>query len=267
MTRGVVIFAFNNEHLDYLSMAEWSTRNIHRHLDLPVCVITNQHSIPRNYSFDRVVHTGTNDIHSRYYKDFESNATWHNGARVDAYELSPWDHTLVLDADYVVASDQLNQLFEIDQDFLDHDCAIEVTGMSNFNDNNTFGRHKMPMRWATVMMFRRSQTSQLIFECMQMIKQHWGHYVNLYGINKKTYRNDIALTIAQLIVNGHLLKVPSIPWKLASLEADHKLCQLDQDLYRVDFVTAKNKPGWLTLNHDFHALGKKYLGEIVANSL
>jgi hypothetical protein len=267
MTRGIVIFAFNNEQIDYLSMAEWSTRNIHRHLDLPVAVITDQSSIPKHYSFDRVIHTKATDTHWRHFKDFGANATWYNGSRVNAYELSPWDHTLVLDADYVVASNQLGQLFEVDQDFLDHDCAIEVTGMNNFDENNRFGRHKMPMRWATVMMFRRSQTAQLIFDSMQMIRQNWRHYIDLYGIPKKTYRNDIALSIAQLIVNGHMLEIPSIPWNLVSVEADHALTQLDTDVYRVDFKTADNKPKWLTLNHDFHAMGKKHLGDIVANTL
>jgi hypothetical protein len=41
MTQGVVIFAFNNEQIDYLAMAAWSARNIRRHLDLPTCVITD----------------------------------------------------------------------------------------------------------------------------------------------------------------------------------------------------------------------------------
>ena len=267
MTRGVVIFAFNNEQIDYLAMAEWSTRNIHRHLDLPVCVVTDQTTIPKNYTFDHVVHAVPTDTHWRHFKDFGTNATWYNGSRVNAYELSPWDHTLVLDADYVVASNQLGKLFEVDQDFLDHARAIEVTGMTSFNENNRFGRYKMPMRWATVMMFRRSQTAKLIFDSMQMVKQNWRHYIDLYGIPKKTYRNDIALSIAQLIVNGHRLEIPSIPWNLVSLEADHALTQLGTDVYRVDFVANNNKSKWLTLNHDFHAMGKKHLGDIVANAL
>ena len=41
MIQGVLIFAFNNEQTDYLSMAEWSAGNIKRHLGLPVSVVTN----------------------------------------------------------------------------------------------------------------------------------------------------------------------------------------------------------------------------------
>jgi len=267
MTRGVLIFAFNNEHIDYLALAAWSAKNIHRHLDLPVCVVTDQTDIPDSYEFDHVVHARATDTHWRHFKDFGKNAIWYNGSRVDAYELTPWDHTLVLDADYVVASDQLLQLFDIDQDFLAHGSAFEVTGVYPFEVNNQFGLYNMPMAWATVMIFRRSTTAQLIFNAMQMIRKNWNHYITLYSISKYSYRNDIALSIAMNIVDGHTLTHPTIPWPLASLDADHKLTQIDQDHYRVDYVTTDGKARWITLTHDFHALGKLHLGEIVANSL
>jgi hypothetical protein len=265
MTTGVVIFAFNNEHIDYLAMAEWTTRNIHRHLDLPVCVVTDSTTIPANYTFDHCVHVVAKGGNHRHFKDFDKSATWYNGNRVDAYELSPWDHTLVLDADYVVASDQLKQLFDINQDFLAHRWAYDVTGLNNFDENNYFGRHYMPMSWATVMIFRRSKKAQLIFESMQMISNNWQHYKELYGFSRSTYRNDFSLSIAMSIVDGHTLTTPSIPWRLTTVDAPHELTQLDTDLYRVDFTTPDNKKKWITLNHDFHAMGKKYLGEIVAN--
>ena len=265
MTQGVVIFAFNNDVIDYVAMANWSARNIHRNLDLPVCVVTDKTCLPSDHNFDAVVHAQATDTHWRHFKDFGASATWYNGHRVHAYDLTPWDQTLVLDADYVVASNQLKCLFSADQDFLAHGRAIEVTGHQSFEENNTFGRHRVPMSWATVMMFRRSTTAQLIFDSMSMIQQHWRHYLDLYGISKKTYRNDIALSIAQLIVNGHGLQAPFIPWDLVSVEADHRLTQLEQDLYRVDYTTANNQPRWLTLNHDFHAMGKRHLGDIVAD--
>jgi hypothetical protein len=265
MIAGVVIFAFNNEQIDYLALAEWTTRNVHRHLDLPVCVITDQTAIPSNYTFDHVVHATATDTHWRHFRDFEKSATWYNGNRVDAYELSPWDHTLVLDADYVVASDQLKCLLEADQDFLAHKTAYDVTDKANFDELNNFGRHQMPMWWATVMMFRKSKQAELIFECMQMIKDNWTHYQNLYGVYRPTYRNDHALSIALGIVNGHTLDHAGIPWSLASVTHDHKLTQINKDEYKVEYLTANKRPRWIKLTYDFHAMGKGHLGAIVAN--
>jgi hypothetical protein len=101
---------------------------------------------------------------------------------------------------------------------------------------------------------------------MQMIRDNWTHYRNLYKNTNATYRNDHALSIALGIVNGHTLDHPGIPWALASLTPEHKLIQLDQDVYRVDFINTENKARWIELRQDFHAMGKQQLGAIVANS-
>jgi hypothetical protein len=265
MTTGVLIFAYNNEHIDYLAMANWSAKNIRRHLNLPVCVVTDQ-VVPDTYKFEQVIYATTDSQNSRWFADIDATVTWYNGNRSNAYELSPWDQTLVLDADYVVASNQLTQLLDATQDFLCHRRAYDVSGNMSFDENNFFGKSRMPMNWATVMLFRRSKTTELIFETMQMARDNWSHYRNLYGILKSTYRNDFALSIAMNTVDGHTMSSPTIPWELASVLPEHKLTQLDTDRYRVDFVTQDNKPRWITLTSDFHAIGKKHLGDIIANS-
>jgi hypothetical protein len=121
------------------------------------------------------------------------------------------------------------------------------------------------MWWATVMMFRRSAEAQMIFDCMSMIKNNWEHYTNLYNVIHPTYRNDFALSIALGIVNGHTLNYTDIPWGLASLTPAHKLTKLTEDNYRVDFLTQDRKPRHMTLAQDFHAMGKKHLGDLIAS--
>ena len=264
MTCGVLIFAYNNEQIDYLAMANWSARNIRRHLNLPVAVVTNI-APPHEHKFEQVIIAKTEGKDARTFNDIATKVTWYNGNRSDAYSLSPWKQTLVLDADYVVASDQLKSLVALDTDFVAHKTAYDVTGINDFNDLNNFGRHKMPMSWATVMMFRRSARAEMIFECMQMVKQNWKHYVHLYGISRQTFRNDFALSIALNIVNGHVKHNDIVPWKLASVTHEHKLKQLSADEYRVDFVKPDGKPHWVKVTGDFHAMGKKHLGDIVAN--
>jgi len=254
MTIGALIFAYNNEQIDYVSMAQWSARNIERHLGIPTHIVTDQESAT----------TGTN---RRWFDDYGQTFAWHNESRVNAYELSPWDRTLVLDADYVVASNQLRVLLDSEQDFLAHRWAYDITGIDDFSNLNYFGNNRMPMWWATVMMFRRSNHARLIFESMTMIRNNWEHYKKLYKNKSPSYRNDHALTIALGIVNGHTLNYAGIPWALASLTPEHQLTQLDTDEYRVDFLTREQRPRWISLkNQDFHAMGKRHLGDIVANN-
>jgi hypothetical protein len=166
----------------------------------------------------------------------------------------------------VVASDQLKVLFDINIDFLAHDHAYDVAGGETFAQDNWFGRYHMPMSWATVMRFNRGHVAELIFDTMQMIRDNWTHYRNVYGIADVTYRNDYALTIAQLIVNGQVLAWPSIPWSLATVIPDAQLTQINTDHYRVDYQTASGQSRWITLTQDFHAMGKRHLGDIVASA-
>jgi hypothetical protein len=54
---------------------------------------------------------------------------------------------------------------------------------------------------------------------------------------------------------------------MASLTPDRNLQQLGADHYRVDFVTPDQKSYWIDVQgQDFHAMGKKQLGEIVASN-
>jgi hypothetical protein len=265
MTTGVLIFAYNNEHLDYLALANWSAKNIRQHLNLPVCVVTDL-PIPSNYHFEQTIYAPSQGTSQRWFADIDKTVPWHNGNRVDAYALTPWEKTLVLDADYVVNSDQLKTLLDVDQDFIAHKTAYDVTGLDPFDDLNNFGRFNMPMWWATVMLFRRSDTTKLIFDTMGMIRNNWDHYRNLYGIGRSTYRNDYSLSIALNIVNGHTLDHAEIPWKLATVTHEKRLAHLTGDRYRVDFQTADQKSRWISITGDFHAMGKGNLGEIVAKS-
>jgi hypothetical protein len=249
MTTGAVIFARNNEHIDYVSMAQWSAQNIERHLGIPTHIVTD--SAPSN--------------NTRHFTDV-GTVTWHNLNRMDAYRLSPWDRTLVLDADYVVATDQLRSVIECGEDFLAHRWAYDVTGCNTFEGLNWFGDVRMPMWWATVMVFNKSKSAELIFDAMTMIRDNWTHYRNIYKNSVATYRNDHALSIALGIVNGHILNHDSIPWSLASLTPEHGLTQLDQDRYRVDFVNPEGQARWIELRQDFHAMGKRQLGDIVASN-
>ena len=155
-------------------------------------------------------------------------------------------------------------MLEVDQDFLAHRWAYDVTGCNNFEGLNSFGANHMPMWWATVMMFRKSKHAELIFDSMQMIRDNWTHYRNLYKNTNATYRNDHALSIALGIVNGHTLDHAGIPWALASLTPEHTVTRTSEDCYRIDYRDRDNRARWTTLcNQDFHAMGKKHLEKII----
>ena len=67
MTTGAVIFARNNEQIDYVAMAQWSAKNIERHLGIPTHIITDD-ALSDN---------------TRHFTDV-GNVTWYNHNRMDA---------------------------------------------------------------------------------------------------------------------------------------------------------------------------------------
>jgi len=262
LSQGALIFAFNNEATDYIAMAAWSAKNICRHLNLPVAVVTDDPAAAAEHKFEHIIATVPDTGGSRHFADYGTTVTWHNAGRVNAYELSPFDQTLVLDADYVVANSSLLQVLEIPQQFAAFTNSLDPSDMTNLN---TFGEYRMPMWWATVMMFRRGNISQYIFDSMQMIRNNWQHYRDLYGIHQSNYRNDYALSIALGLVAGVDQSVHAIPWPMLNVMPEHRLTRVEQDHYEIEYANAEGKLktiSWAGL--DFHAMCKKHLEAIVA---
>jgi hypothetical protein len=231
-----------------------------------VAVVTDCVDVAKLASFDHVINIEPDSGGNRYFEDYKQTVTWHNASRTQAYRLSPWEQTLVLDADYVIASDGLKKFFTVDVNFLCYKNAYSVNQPSSqwLDGLNSFGNYRFPMWWATVMLFRKSQQAQVIFDCMTMIRQHWNHYIDLYQIKQRTYRNDFALSIALGIESAHTLSIPSFPEGLCSVLPDQELSKVAQDHYRVCFQDTHGRTKRVDLfEKDFHAMGKMHLGDIV----
>ena len=267
MTTGALIFAFDTEHTRYLDMAAWCAERVKKFLNIPVAVVTNNSDADNETAFDRVIYAEPLGMYSRWFGDIKNYVTWHNSNRVDAYNLTPWDQTLVLDADFVINSDQLKLVLGRPQEFL---CFRSAYNLARPEQEflKTFGAYHFPMYWATVMMFRKSNTAQYIFDAMQMIRENWQHYRDLYHISEPTYRNDYALSIALGIVSGQTLKVDSIPWGMPSVVPEstlaHRTDTFCGDIWDISYTDAQGKNKTVSFfGTDFHAMGKQDLGAIV----
>jgi hypothetical protein len=114
------------------------------------------------------------------------------------------------------------------------------------------------------MMFRKSNTAQYIFDAMQMIRENWKHYRDLYHIAQPAYRNDYALSIALGIVSGQTLKVDTIPWAMPSIVPESKLTLENDTFWNIEYEDAQGKCKTVSIvGLDFHAMGKQDLGAIV----
>jgi len=197
MSKGIVIFAYNSAY-DYVDMARTSAALAKRHLKLPVTLITDQEvDYPE---FDTViVHERTDPVQLKM-TDGELKP-WHNQTRPSVYALTPYEQTLVIDADYFVMNSELRNLFATDLDFACYNTAQDITGIAELQCN--IGNTSIPMQWATVMYFRRSELAEAVFDFMRYIRQNYEFYSLMYNFRADKYRNDFALSIAIQTLTGY----------------------------------------------------------------
>jgi hypothetical protein len=268
MKTGAVIFAYNNDQIDYVSMAAWNARNIRRHWGLPTSLVTDYPRVElasRYQEFDNVIQLERPVPGSRYFDDFQTSVDWYNGNRPSVFNVTPYDRTIVLDADYVVATGWLNAAIESTMDFWCYREAYDITVNKRLLGSETFGEHQYPMSWATVMIFTKNNKTQFLFDSMQMIRSNWQHYRDLYKIQRPTYRNDIALSIALGLVDSSFKSLMSLG-RMASILPEDTIEQLHQDHYQIGYERGGKKHYFYLQGFDFHAMGKQQLGEIVAAS-
>lgn len=266
MNKGCLIFASNNENgdIDYVQLANESAKNIERLLNIPTSVVTDK-EVTFKHNFDEVIITDRPKTGRRYFHDFDGTIQWLNGGRFKSFDVTPYDKTMVLDADYIVASNTLTTLFESNQPFLTHESSYEITGYRWFSDElNYFGQYKVPMNWATVMYFEKSNITETIFATMKMIEGNYRHYADLYNFNSQLYRNDYALSIAVMLANGHFAnnKQFYIPWHLASVVPEHKVTQEDIDTYKIEYEFKDRNQYLIVKDFDLHVIGKTWLKEM-----
>lgn len=260
MTRGVVLFAFNSDTVNYYDTAVFCAKRIDYFLNLPVTLITDTKSLPETVSdiFQNVI---TVEAQSDNQK---STGQWINKGRYRAYELTPYDETLVLDTDYIVNSDQLNNIFDIYDDFM---CAKTAEYLM-FTDTprEIISNNSFDCPWATVMAFKKTHKAKQIFECIQMIQENYIHYSNLYGFVAMPYRNDYALAIALHIVYGGLVdNSVYMPWNLIHVNERVKMYRVGTGMDTNFVATKQNKrTEYIKIkNTDFHMLFKPNFIEIV----
>jgi hypothetical protein len=217
---GILIYAFNNGTFDYVSSATFAAKQAKKFLQLPVTLITDTASakIVDATVFDTVIVKDSTDSSNRAYRSHTGeilDINWLNKNRVSAYELSPYDRTLLIDADYFMYNSSLLPMFETDVEFACYDQIVDITGseknLVRISDTS------IPMQWATVIYFKKSDMANGIFSFMEHIKGNWEYYSLLYRFQTGPYRNDFSLSVAVQALSGYTTKIATLPGKLHTL--------------------------------------------------
>ena len=210
MTTGAVIFAQNNDTVDYVKLAIFSASRIKKFLKIPVSIITDSRgwleTTYPDHGFDQIIDAEQSSSYyrKRFYDGSMAfkNTEWKNLSRTTVYNLTPYDTTLVIDSDYIINSDILKPALEKDEDFQIYQHSLDLANWRPTAEFTRINEFSIPFYWATVFIFKKNNVTESFFLLIKHIKENWDFYKTLYSIGSILYRNDYAFSIAIHIMNG-----------------------------------------------------------------
>ena len=245
MTKGILLFCFDTSDTQYHKILQRSIPLLQKNLQLEITVVTDIDTFKKMPHLGRINYkliepqTGNQKLHKE----------WKNLDRCDAYDLSPYDQTLVLDIDYFCFTDNLLQVFDTNYNFLIPTEAHDVSGRKSMDHRK---RSLIPMVWATVFYFKKGKESKTIFQTIKYVKSYYAHFVDLYRITARNFRNDYAFAIALKQLNG-FKKFNTMPYTLATLPADCKVVEMNDKGIGYTWLNNYN----FVINQDVHVLDKE----------
>jgi hypothetical protein len=208
-SRGVVLFAFNTTAVDYVQIADQAARLVHHTLNLPVTLITDHNAVTSHIDHTVVVENTLQNVRKGY-----ANLTqWRNGDRYQAYALSPYDETILIDSDYLMLDRSLLTLLDACSDYNIMHTNRYLTKQSQQLIDTT----SIDQVWATAVVFKRTNKAQQLFDLVGRIQRNYDYYRKLYNIRATNFRNDFAFAVANNIVNGYA-QANMIPWSMLTAE-------------------------------------------------
>ena len=213
MSKGILLFAQNNHSVDYIKQAIFCAKKIKKHLGLPVALATdNPNYLEQKYPYYKkyIEHVITQEWYEcaqkRTYRDgtmSNRDLEWRNHNRSTAYNITPFEETIVMDTDFIIGNDILLNAFDTDQEFLiyRHITDLNMDRPDEYRFNKISDR-SVDMYWATVFYFKKTEGMKFFFDLVSHIKENWSYYRLIYQIPRRTFRNDFAFSIAIHIING-----------------------------------------------------------------
>ena len=283
MNKGVLMFAHNNSEIDYFRMAVVNALLVKRHLGVPVCVVTDAdtYKYAQETLGDELIDSAISTIkiidiihvlarnNQRIYRDTihkQKHLPFYNLNRCDAYDLSPFDQTLLIDTDYLILSDTLNACWDNKNSFM-MNYAWQDINFSRDLDLNFVSPASITMYWATVVYFTRSEFSENFFTLCKHIKTNYDYYRGLYRWSENILRNDYVFSIAGHMINGlEDRSIPQLPTTLYKTFDYDDIHSITSDSELIFYVEKADQPGEYILSkwsdNDIHVMNKWALNRL-----
>jgi hypothetical protein len=226
MNQGLVLFAFNNG-LDYVKLAKDVAKRANTFLNLPVSLVTDT-PVDDSALFDKIFYIEDNSVYSKTFHDSDrgTKLPWKNFSRLEVYDITPYQETIVVDVDYVIQSDFLNNCFKLGNDLLLYKNSFNLSGYDS-DEFKYINQFSIPFYWATVLYFKKTEFNNIFFQYVRHIRDNWNYYRDLYQIVENKFRNDFAFSIAvHVLCKFNNIEIPG---KINYITDMDSLIRLDKD--------------------------------------
>jgi hypothetical protein len=189
--RGVLLYCYSNEQTDYELLARFCVSRLREFLpEVRIALVSDIASLAD--CVDTFISSDNTHVNHRSTENGTINYKNH---RLDCFDVSPFDHTLLMDIDYILNTDDLGYLFHPDFDFPEL-----LMGKSAININGTKISNRMTSTahfyWTTLVAFSKTEKTHDFFNRVQQIYSSRVAYWSYHCIANPLWRNDFAFTLA-----------------------------------------------------------------------
>jgi hypothetical protein len=235
MTQGILIYAHNNRTVDYALMAMIAGGLAKKNLQVPVSLVTDSSTIEwmkesnifsqAESVFEHIItvdRPSTDNQRRLHDGQTGQMIPFINTNRSTAWDVTPYDRTLLIDSDFFIFSNSLGEYWNVDTDVMLGNAINDI-----YNDTRTgyLDRHisdtGVKMYWATTVMFSKNLNSKLFFNTVNYVKENYTQFADVFRFDPRQFRNDIAFSLAKHILDGYQQDdALSLPPVLSALDKD-----------------------------------------------
>lgn len=273
MKNGILVFAHNSPFIDYGLLAIISGGLAKKNLGQPVSLVTdtgtlswlNSSGMEKKLSdvFENIIEVeypyteNKRKLHDGFY---HQTIPFINANRCDAYSLSPYDNTLLIDSDFLIFTDRLNEYWNVESNIMIGSSINDILDDRPGYLDKRISEPSIPLLWATTVMFKKNKESEFFFKLVEFIKLNYVYFADLFRFNPLQYRNDIAFSIAKHILSGYEVEnVYNLPSITSVLDKDIVL-EIDRNGKMIILMNPNDDGNYKAakiINTDIHVMNKQ----------
>jgi len=203
MSRGIVVLAQNTIGSDYVRQACVLAMSLRKtNPTEKISIITNDR-VPKEYQefFDKIILIP--------FQDDAEDALWKIENRWKIYHATPYDETMVLDADMLILSD-ISHIFDIMSNYELFFASDVYTyrGEKVTSDfyRKTFVANNLPNLYSGMHYFKKCDKAHEFYTWLEVVNNNWQNFYQLYLPNETPSRNSVdvnAALVAKILDVSH----------------------------------------------------------------